>query len=54
LRDLETLLQYVTLPAGNVVEGRLPKDANFNRILMDVLRDQERIIKGLKSGMKKR
>jgi hypothetical protein len=54
LKDLETLLQYVTLPAGNVVEGRLPRDANFNRILMDVLKDQERIIKGLKSGMKRR
>jgi len=52
LKDLETLLQYVTLPAGNVVEGKLPKDTNFNKILMDVLKEQEKIIKGLKSGMK--
>lgn len=54
LKDLETLFQYVTLPAGNVVEGRLPRDVNFNRILMGVLKDQERIITGLKSGMKRR
>lgn len=52
LKDLETLLQYVTLPAGNIVEGKLPKDANFNKILMDVLKEQEKVITIIKSGMK--
>jgi hypothetical protein len=51
LKDLETLLQYVTLPAGNVVEGKLPKDANFNKILMDVLKEQGELINKLKKGM---
>lgn len=54
LKDLETLLQYVTLPVGNIVEGRLPKDADFNRILIDVLKVQKGVIKGLENAMKRR
>lgn len=54
LKDLETLLQYVTLPPRNVVEGRVPKDADINRILIDVLKIHKGVIRGLKATIRKR
>jgi predicted GIY-YIG superfamily endonuclease len=51
LKDLETLLQYVTAPAGNIQEGKVPKDADFNRVLMDVLKDQKKAIRGLEKAL---
>jgi hypothetical protein len=52
LKDLETLLQYVTLPAENIPEGKFPRDANFNKILIDVLKAEKIVIKDLEKELK--
>lgn len=41
LKDIETLLIGVLRPPGNSVEGRVPRDADINRILRRVLTQQE-------------
>ena len=41
LKDLETLLISLLNPPGNSVEGRVPRDADINRILRRVLKEQE-------------
>jgi len=41
LKDIETLLIGVLTPPGNSVEGRVPRDADINRILRRVLKVQE-------------
>jgi hypothetical protein len=41
LKDIETLLIGVLRPPGNSVAGRVPRDADINRILRRVLKVQE-------------
>jgi hypothetical protein len=41
LKDLETLLVGLLDPPGNAVRGRVPRDADINRILRRVLKQQE-------------
>jgi hypothetical protein len=41
LKDVETMLIGVLRPPGNSVEGRVLKDADINKILRKVLKQQE-------------
>jgi hypothetical protein len=41
LKDLETLLIGVLRPPGNNVKGRVPSDADINRILRKVMKQQK-------------
>ncbi len=41
LKDLETLLISLLNPPGNANEGRVPRDADMNRILRKVLKEGE-------------
>jgi hypothetical protein len=53
LKDLETLLITLLNPPGNANEGRVPKDADMNRVLRKVLKEGEgeiRIIRKALSG----
>jgi hypothetical protein len=42
LKDIETLLIGVLNPPGNAHEGRVPRDADMNRVLTRVLRKVNR------------
>ena len=52
LKDIETLIHHVAETKGNRVKGRLPKDADLNRALWEVLREYERRIKPLKKVLR--
>ncbi len=51
LKDLETLLVGVLGPPGNAVRGRVPRDADINRILLRVLKLQAGSIAKIKKAL---
>jgi hypothetical protein len=51
LKDVETLLIGVLRPPGNAVRGRVPRDADINRILLRVLKQQEGSIRNIKKSL---
>ena len=51
LKDIETLLIGVLRPPGNSVEGRVPRDANINRILRRVLMQQEVSLRRMRKAL---
>ncbi len=51
LRDIETLIHHIVQPSGNRVKGRVPKDANLDHALKEVLREYEKRIKPLKRAL---
>ena len=53
LKDIETLLHHLIEAPGNRVKGRVPRDADLNRILREVLRDHEKRIKGIRKALKR-
>ena len=52
LKDIETLIHHIADAPGNRVKGKVPKDANINRLLHEVLREQERSIGAIKKVFK--
>jgi len=52
LKDIETLLLQVAEPPGNSVMGHVPRDANLNRILKRIQREQERKLRQFKKALK--
>lgn|GEM_PF-901236 len=40
LKDIETLLMHLITTPGNRVKGKVPKDADINRILRVILREE--------------
>jgi len=48
LKDIETLIHNIIKTPGNKVTGRVPKDADLNRILHEVLVGHEKLIKKIK------
>jgi hypothetical protein len=52
LKDIETLIHHIVDLPGNKVKGKVPKDADLNRILREVLHDHEKAIKGIKTALK--
>ncbi len=50
LKDIETLIQHIVDAPGNRAKGKVPKDANINRLLRDVLKEQEKRIGAIKKA----
>jgi len=44
LKDIETLVHHLVDTRGNKSKGKVPRDADINRILRDELRERERDI----------
>jgi len=53
LHDIETLLTHVVDAPGNKNKGKVPKDADFNRVLHQALREHKRAIRGLEKAFRK-
>lgn len=51
LKDIETLIMNLIDAPGNRVRGKVPKDADLNRILRDVLRESEKVTRGIKKAL---
>ena len=52
LKDIETLIHHLVDTRGNKVKGKLPRDADLNRILRDVLAEHEQAIRGIKRALR--
>ena len=53
LRDIETLLTRIIETPGNRVKGPVPRDADINRILRQILREHQSEIQGIKHALGK-
>lgn len=52
LKDIETLVHHLVDTRGNRSKGKVPRDADINRILRDALKDHERNIKEFKKALR--
>lgn len=52
LKDIETLLTHVVQTRGNRVRGHVPKDADINRVLRVILRDESAEIRKIAEALK--
>ncbi len=53
LRDIETLMQGLVEAPGNRMRGKIPRDADINHILREVLREHKHTIQGIERALKK-
>ena len=53
LKDIETLMTHLVETRGNRQKGKIPKDADFNRVLHVVLKDHKRAIRGIEKTFRK-
>lgn len=53
LKDIETLLTHVVETPGNRQKGKVPQDADFDRILHTALREHKRAIRSFEKAFKK-
>jgi predicted GIY-YIG superfamily endonuclease len=53
LKDIETLIQQLVSAPENRVKGHIPKDADLNRILKEILVENERTIKTIRKAFKR-
>src|SRR2546427_8363831 len=52
LKDIETLLHHLVDTPGNRSKGKVPRDADINRILREVLVDQKRAIRSIEKALR--
>jgi hypothetical protein len=52
LKDIETLIHNLISLPGNRVQGRVPRDADINRALREVLREHEVTIRGIRRALR--
>ncbi len=52
LKDIETLLHRLVDSPGNKVKGHVPRDADLNRVLREVLVEHERTIQGIRKAIR--
>jgi hypothetical protein len=52
LKDIETLVLEISHPPGNKVKGKVPKDADINRLLRKILRAHETVTKEIKKALR--
>jgi hypothetical protein len=52
LKDIETLIHNLFDTAGNRVKGKVPRDADLNRILREVLVEHEHAIRDIKRALR--
>ena len=53
LRDIETLITRLIKVPGNRVEGKVPREANINRILKVMLRQHRKEMKGIERALRR-
>ena len=51
LKDIETLIHHLVETPGNRVKGRVPKDADLNRILRNVLAEHKKAIEDIERAL---
>jgi hypothetical protein len=52
LKDIETLLLNIHNTPGNRHKGKVPLDADINRLLLDILKQHEKQMKSIKKALK--
>ena len=52
LKDIETLIHQLVDTRGNKVKGKVPRDADLNRILREVISDHEQAIRGIRKALR--
>ena len=52
LKDIETLLTHVVQTPGNRVRGKVPKDADINRVLRVILREESAEIRKIAKALR--
>lgn len=52
LKDIETLLHRLVDTPGNKVKGHVPRDADLNRVLREVLREHEHTIRDIRRAIR--
>jgi len=52
LKDIETLIHHLVNTPGNKVKGKVPRDADLNRVLREVLRQHEKAITGIRKALR--
>lgn len=53
LRDIETLITHLVKVPGNRVKGRVPRDADINRVLKDILREHSKEMKDIEKALRR-
>jgi hypothetical protein len=53
LKDIETLIHHLVDTPGNKNKGKVPRDADLNQILREVLKEQERTICGIRKALRR-
>ncbi len=54
LKDMETLIHHLVEVPGGRVKGKVPRDADLNRVLKEVLREEERKMRDIKAALSRR
>jgi hypothetical protein len=49
---METLIHHLVDTPGNKAKGKVPRDADFNRILREVPREDETAIRGIRRALR--
>lgn len=52
LKDIETLITHLIDIPGNRIKGRVPRDANINHILKEILKQHNKEIKKITKALK--
>jgi hypothetical protein len=52
LKDIETLIHQLVDTRGNRQKGKVPKDADLNKVLREVLSQHKRVIKGIERALR--
>ena len=53
LKDIETLITHLVDVPGNRQKGRVPRDADINRILRDILREHTKEMREIERALRK-
>jgi len=54
LRDIETLITHLVKVPGARVKGKVPRDADINRILKEIFRDHSKEMKEIERALRKK
>ena len=52
LKDIETLLMHLISTPGNRVKGKVPRDADINRVLRPVLKEETAEIRKIAKALR--
>jgi hypothetical protein len=53
LKDIETLITHLVTVPGNRIKGKVPRDADINHVLREIMREHEKELKGIKKALRK-